>query len=510
MNAITLLHVALAHRGEYIQFVQDGVDFTNAQVERDVKAFATALSSAGVLKGDRVAMVLPTTYANVISIFATWYVGGIAVPLDFSLARDELHKIFSDCEPKAIVTDEASLENALHAASEMTFVKAIYIDGAQMPGTISVSEAIAEIDGNLKVAECAYEDTATLLYTSGSTGEPKGVMLTHQNIWDKGRPKELGEDFMTLPDKPAEGTIPFTMLLSLPLAHVFGFIMIQNIFAYPTKVVLLPRFRLDTALDLIEKYRVNLVPTVPTVFRYILNYHEREFDISSVFMWVSGSAALPESTATQWEKRFGIKILQGYGLTEASATVSMNMGQDWVKPGSIGQAWAGVELKIVDPEGNELPRGEVGEVCIKGGGVMKGYYNKPELTKEVLKDGWLHTGDVGRIDGDGFIFIIDRIKDLIIRGGMNVYPREVEEVLHMHPDVRDAAVVGIPDDEMGEEIVGFVSMKDDCTFDEANIRAYVSEHLAKYKVPREVRLVQDMPKTEVGKIIKRQLKELYP
>jgi long-chain acyl-CoA synthetase len=341
------------------------------------------------------------------------------------------------------------------------------------------------------------EDTAVLLYTSGTTGQPKGAELTHANLTSNAAASRR------LFTKGADAIC----LGALPLFHSFGQTCGMNTtLGGGGTLTLVPRFDPAKALEVIQRDRVNVFLGVPTMYGAMLHLPERgDYDVSSLELCGSGGSAMPVELMRSFEDAFGCKILEGYGLSESSPVASFNHPDRERKPGSIGTPIEGTEMKVVDDDGAEVPSGEVGEIVIKGPNVMRGYWHRPEATAETVLNGWLHTGDMGRIDEDGYFFIVDRKKELIIRGGYNVYPREVEEVLYEHPAVREAAVLGIPNDEYGEEVGAAVSLTDGAEASPEELREYVRERVAAYKYPRAVWIVDELPKGPTGKILKREI-----
>jgi long-chain acyl-CoA synthetase len=348
------------------------------------------------------------------------------------------------------------------------------------------------------IAERRPADTAVILYTSGTTGAPKGAELTHANL---GRNAEVATRLF---DLDADSMT----LGSLPLFHSFGQTCALNASVLAgAGVTLLPRFDPDRALEIVERDEVSVFMGVPTMYNALLNHPDRaRFDVSSLRLCVSGGASLPMELLHAFEREFGCKILEGYGLSETSPIASFNHPDRERKPGSIGTPIKGVEMKLLDSAGDDVPLGEVGEIVIRGHNVMKGYWRKPEATAEAISaEGWFHSGDLARMDEDGYFFIVDRKKDLIIRGGYNVYPREIEEVLFSHPGVREAAVVGVPHDELGEEVGAAVALQPDADVTEDELRDFVKGQIAAYKYPRLVWFVDELPKTATGKILKREI-----
>ena len=351
------------------------------------------------------------------------------------------------------------------------------------------------------IAATGADDTAVIIYTSGTTGKPKGAELTHFQLYLNCTLS--GEAFGVQDDDVS--------LAALPFFHVYGLSSVLNVaIRFGGTMVLVPRFEIGPVLDALAAHRVSVFVGVPTMYHAVLEADVSGHDLSALRIGGSGGASMPGALLNGFEERFGIAILEGYGLTETASTTTMNQ-RGARRLGSIGKPIWGVEAKVVDPavpDGTGLPSGpdHVGEILLRGHNIMKGYHGDPEATAEVLRDGWLHTGDLGYQDADGFLFIVDRSKDLIIRGGFNVYPREIEEVLYTHPAVSEAAVIGKPDDRLGEEVVAVVALRAGIPVTGDELIAFCRERLAAYKYPREVRVVAEIPKSATGKFLKRELR----
>jgi long-chain acyl-CoA synthetase len=356
-----------------------------------------------------------------------------------------------------------------------------------------------ELEGEppAEVAQRSGDDTAVILYTSGTTGKPKGAELTHAAL-ARNVEVMLGEQLVGITEQDV-------VLGALPLFHAFGqTVGLNATIAAGATFALLPRFDPGTALGIIERDRVTVFEGVPTMFSALLH---QAADVTSLRLTVSGGAALPVEVLHRFEARFKTPVLEGYGLSETSPVVSFNHADRERKAGSIGTPIAGVEMKLVDDQRADAAPGEVGEIAVRGHNVMKGYWNRPDATTSAIDaDGWFYTGDMARVDADGYFFIVDRKKDMIIRGGYNVYPREIEEVLYEHPAVREAAVIGVPHPSLGEEVAAAVALKPgaDVTADE--LRAHVKSQVAAYKYPRTLWLVDELPKGPTGKILKREIR----
>jgi len=396
-----------------------------------------------------------------------------------------------DPEAKAVFAWSDFAEHARTGADEAG-AECIEVKPGEFEQLVGAADPLTD------VASRDGDDTAVILYTSGTTGTPKGAELTHDNL-------ERNVEACLGLFSPQAGDV---ILGCLPLFHSFGQTCAMNTaIAAGATLSLIPRFEPGKALEMFGRDDVTIFMGVPTMYGALLNDPGAGgADTSKLRLCASGGASLPVELMRAFEEKFGCKILEGYGLSETSPVASFNHPDKERKPGSIGTPIAGVEMKVVDDDGNEVPAGEPGEIVIRGHNVMKGYYNRPDATSESIDaQGWFKTGDMAKIDEDGYFFIVDRKKDLIIRGGYNVYPREIEEVLYEHPDVLEAAVVAVPHDDLGEEVGAAVALKDGAATTPEDLQAYVKEQVAAYKYPRKVWLVDDLPKGPTGKILKREI-----
>jgi long-chain acyl-CoA synthetase len=346
------------------------------------------------------------------------------------------------------------------------------------------------------------EDTCVIIYTSGTTGRPKGAELTHSNLFLNA---VVSRDLMN--SEAAD-----VQLIVLPLFHIFAMTVLMNAGLYQgVSSILLPRFDAETVFSLMQQHKVTLFAGVPTMYWGLVNYTDPKFDYDGISknlkICASGGASLPVKVIEDFEKRFNVPIIEGYGMSEGSPVVTFNQLKFGRKPGSIGKPVWGVQVKLIDTEGGEVPVGEKGELLYKGHNVMKGYYKKPQANAETLKDGWLHSGDIAVKDEDGFFYIVDRTKDMIIRGGLNVYPREVEETMMKHESVSLVAVIGIPHEEMGEEIKAFVVLKEGHSITEDVLMVWTKENIAAYKYPRHIEFLNALPMSATGKILKKELRK---
>ena len=473
-----------------------------AELRGAAKKFASALVSLGVHKGDKVALMAPNVPQWVVAYYGILNAGATVVPMNPLFKVGEVSYYLDDSDAKALVVWESFLGEAKKGFDEVPGCKDLIV--MEAPGGSGAPEGTSSFDGMLADNSAGFDpvqtmpyDTAVILYTSGTTGRPKGSELTHQNMWMNAF--VTSEKLFGLEESDV-------ILGTLPLFHVFGQTCALNATLFKgATIALMPRFEPEAALKTIQGAGVTLFYGVPTMYQYLLRYPGREqYDASSLRLGISGGAAMPVEVLRTFEKEFGVVILEGYGLSETSPVVCFNL-PDSRRVGSIGHPVWGVELKVVDAEDNETPQGEPGELVVRGHAVMKGYHKKPEATEKAMKNGWFHTGDIAKKDEEGFFFIVDRVKDLIIRGGYNVYPREIEEVLYEHPAVAECAVVAVPHEELGEEVRAAVALKSGASATEEEIVSFVKERVAAYKYPRSVLFLDELPKTATGKILKREL-----
>ncbi|PEZ10455.1 long-chain fatty acid--CoA ligase [Bacillus sp. AFS018417] len=505
-----------------------GKDITFSELNRKVRQFANYLRKLGIEKGDRVAIMLPNCPQGVIGYYGTLLAGGIVVQTNPLYTERELEYQLHDSGAKVIlcldlvfpkVSNVQSSTNIEHVivtriADFLPFPKNLLYPFVQKKQTnlvvnvresenIHVWRSIERAGDEAVDVSCdPEEDIALLQYTGGTTGFPKGVMLTHKNLVSN---TIMGMHWLYNCRKGEE-----VILGVLPFFHVYGMTAVMNLSIMQAyKMVLVPKFDIKMMLEAIKKHRVTLFPGAPTMYIALLNYPElHKYDISSISACISGSAPLPVEVQEQFESVTGGKLVEGYGLTESSPVTHGNFLWARRVPGSIGVPWPDTDARIISLEtGEALPIGEVGEIVVKGPQVMKGYWNKPEETAAVLQDDWLYTGDVGYMDENGFFYVKDRKKDMIVASGFNVYPREVEEVLYEHEKVQEVVVLGVPDPYRGETVKAFVVIKDGATCSEEELNEFARKYLAAYKVPKIYEFRKDLPKTTVGKILRRVLVE---
>ena len=447
------------------------------------------LQELGVQPGDRVAVTLPNIPQMPIIYYGILWAGGVVVPMNPLYKSREFAYVLRDAEAKAFFAWDGVNEEASKGAAEAG-VEYIPVSATEFVPQLMTHEAGTFVDRDA-------EDTAVVLYTSGTTGSPKGAELTHANM---ARNAEISVGLISAtPDDMIFG--------GLPLFHSFGQTVGMNagILAGAT-MTLIPRFEPTKALEILQRDGVTIMLGVPTMYIALLQHPEKaNYDLSSLRVCASGGASLPVEVLKGFEQAFGAVILEGYGLSETSPVASFNHSAEARKPGSIGTPVDRVEFRLIDNEWNDVADGEIGEIAIKGHNVMKGYLGNPEATEWAIRDGWFRSGDLARRDEDGFYFIVDRAKDMIIRGGYNVYPREIEEVLYEHPAVATAAVVGIPHPELGEEVAAAITIKPGTNVTEGELREFVKERVAAFKYPRVIWVTAELPMGPTGKILKREI-----
>jgi long-chain acyl-CoA synthetase len=485
--------------GDFASLCFEGRWSTTTEVHEASTRVAGGLREIGVAPGDRVVVLMMNTPEVFVAYRAIWRAGAVVTPVIFLQTPPELRHILEDSGARAAIVSP-ELVPLVTAAAEGLPLRIVVVgdDVPEDDGRVLRYADLAAADP-APIEPRGDDDLAALLYTGGTTGRAKGVMLSHRGLWESGR----GIDAV------ARSTNATRSLLPLPLSHAYGLIVtIGGLHAERRQVAVLQRWFDPTGwLELVQEHRLESSPVVPAMLQMLLDQPLDDYDLSSLQSLGSGGAALPPVLRAQVEKAFGVVVLEGYGCTEASAVVSAET-LDANRPGSVGRPLPHAEVAILDPAGQPVPAGTEGEICVRGPGVMLGYWHDPDQTAAAVVDGWLHTGDVGRLDDDGYLFVVDRLKDLIIRGGFNVFPRDVEDALLAHPAVAGAAVVGRPDRESGEEVVGVVALHPGASATPEELVAFARERLARYKYPREVHVVDAIPLTSVGKTDRRAVRAL--
>ena len=469
----------------------DDVELDYKTLDGATAHVAGLLAEKGVEAGDRVGIMLPNVPYFAAIYYGVLRHGAVVVPMNPLLKAREVKFYLEDSGAKVLFAWHGFEEAAVNG-SEQAGAECVLVEPGEFEKIVGAAERVDDW------AEREGSDTAVILYTSGTTGTPKGAELTHDNLREnaiRGSKELIG---ITEEDR---------LLGALPLFHSFGqTCSLNGAIASGAMLSLIPRFDPEKALEILERDEITIFGGVPTMYNAMLHSPKGdEVDTAKLRICISGGSAMPGEVMNAFDEKFGCKILEGYGLSETSPVASFSHPNDERKVGSIGTPIEGVEMKVVDDDGNDVDQGEVGEIVIKGHNVMKGYWEREDATAEVMKDGWFHTGDVAKIDEDGYFFIVDRKKDLIIRGGYNVYPREIEELLYEHPAIAEAAVIGVEHDALGEEVAAAVVLKEGESASEEEIRDHVKDQVAAYKYPRQVFLMDELPKGPTGKILKREI-----
>jgi len=463
-------------------------------LHQDVNKAASAMVNLGLEPGDHVALCAPNSYAWGVIYYAAIKAGGVSVTFSYLLKKDELTKVLADCRPKILFTSEDKLDDfeAQRAESYLSLVVC-------KNGDMSFSSLLEKGDPQFTTVNRHRDDTAAILYTGGTTGSPKGAMLSHQNL--------KSSIFNTAHYERC--TMDDRALCFLPLNHVFGQVHIMNATIYSCGATILQAaFDMDQVLGALTKYRITKFYAVPTIYIRLLGLPNLKEMFKSIRYCFSAAASMALEVVQAWKEKTGLDIYESYGMTESAAMVTYNHYYRH-KVGSVGTVANIVEVEIRDMNGNALPQGERGEICVCGPNITKGYLNNPEETEAAFWGDWYRTGDIGVFDEEGYLFIVDRLKDMIITGGENVYSREVEEVLYTHPEVLECAVVGLPDAEYGERVTAYIIPRPGQHIDGADLKAYMKKRLASYKVPKAFIEVDSLPKSSAGKLLKREIRDAY-
>ncbi|WP_449620713.1 AMP-binding protein [Robertmurraya sp. Marseille-Q9965] len=497
--------------GEYPFLYYENQVYSNLDVEKYAKKVSIMLREYDIADGERVVVSSPNCPEVIYSYQGILRSNNIVIPVLHLLHPSEIHFILNDSQVKAIVTSSQVLPKFLEAVKGLSY-KPLFIVVDQIEDSslllehdlLLLHDAIESIDESKEILKDAQEnDVAVILYTSGTTGRPKGVMLTHKNLYSNTK-----TTYDLSIEKEDSGRK--TTLGVLPLAHAFGFTMMNSSILLGNSVVIFSKFDVVQLFEAIEKHRVSSFAAVPAMIHaMVASPNSSQYDLTSLKSVASGSASLPIALIHAFKNKFNAEIREGYGLSEATTIVTTSRDEMPVKHGSVGIPIPGVQVRIIDEHGNDVSRGQIGELLVKGDNVTPGYYGLAEETKNTIRDGWLYTGDLVRMDEDGYLYIVDRKKDLVIRGGFNIYPRDIEEVIVKHEAVSEVAVVGLPDEKMGEEIVAYVVKKPGFDVTSKEIILFSQEKLAKYKTPKQVFFVEQLPRNGVGKILKKKLRDMH-
>ena len=499
MNAAQLVLNSIEKYGEYTAYQFEGREWSNLEHAAYSARLASVLKAHGVARDDRVPVVMPNCPEVLACFQAVWKLGSVIVPTTPQLSPPEIAYVLEHSDAKLVITSPelaAKVEEA--AADAPACTKVLVIGASDVAGVENIAPAIETAPEMAGIAERGDDDMAFLLYTSGTTGHPKGVVLTHGNIVQNhravaatGRLKERSQTILTL-----------------PLSHSFGVLMMNVCCLSGCSAAILPRFSAEGVVQAIDRYGVTRFSVVPTMMVHLNNLPDLDrYDLSSLEMVQSGAAILPNEVRIEFERLYGCKVIDGYGLSECAPAACTYHWNETYRPGALGRPVTGVTVSIQDEDGRVLPPGERGEICVQGPNVMKGYWKNEEATREALRGGWLHSGDGGYMDEDGYVYLTDRIKDLIIKGGENISPREIEDALYEHPAVSEVVVVGVPDATYGENIVAVVALKPGATATEDEFIAHVATRVTKFKLPRHVVFKDSLPRNANNKIDRKSLRK---
>jgi len=511
MNLSAQLHESAKNSAEKPAYYFMGQASTYAELDGAITKFASGLEKLGIKQGDHIALLLGNSPHFIISLYGALRLGVTVIPINPIYTADEIGYILNNGDVKAVVALDLALPlvEKVHAflpkieqyvfceTKPESLVQSEIENLSVYPKMKSFSEVVALGELTFQGPELNDDDVAIILYTSGTTGKPKGAMLTHRNLYSNA--KDVA-DYLKMNNDDRVVTV-------LPMFHVFCLTVALNAPLLSGATLLIaPKFSPKEIFALIKGYEATVFAGVPTMYNFLYQFPDgHPDDLKSLRLCISGGASLPVALLKNFEQKFNVLVSEGYGLSEASPVSCFNPLDRPRKPGSIGTSILRVENKVVDELGEDVPVGSVGELIVRGPNVMKGYYKMPEETAATIRNGWLHTGDMARMDEEGYFYIVDRKKDLIIIGGYNVYPREVEEVIYNHPDVVEVAVVGVPEPNQGEAINAYVVSKNP-KLSKEQIIEYCKEHLAKYKVPTTIEFLEELPKNTTGKILRRALK----
>jgi len=502
MNLVKLGDERMQRLGDTRTFVFEDETFTASQINETGRKLASGLKSIGIGRGDHVVVSLSNSPEVFACFAAIWRLGAVIVPIMFLLGEDETRYILDHSDAKAVITSADMLEKIQNAAGGIDRIQHIIVLGGEDRGNqVDFYGLVAKNPPLQQTAEMDEDDVALMIYTSGTTGRPKGVMLSHNNLYQNARAAwEANES--------AQAEIT---LVCLPLAHSFGVVVMNAGNLSPFKEsfgVLMRWFDPQEVFRLIEKYRVTQFIGVPTMYQILVSHPAGDtFDTRSLERCTISAAPVTEELYRKFTTKFNCKMYEGYGLTEASPSVAFCRPSMPIKKGSTGIPIPGVEVRIFDVKDRELPAGEQGEIVVRGPNVMLGYYKNPEETAATMRGGWLHTGDAGYLDEEGYLFITDRFKDMIIKGGYNIYPSEIEGYLEEHPAVGEVAVIGIPDEKYGEEIMAFIVPTPGQQIDESDLIEFARSRMTPYKAPSRVQFLEGLPKSLVGKVLKKELRK---
>lgn len=501
MNTAQLALDNIERYGEYVSVWFEDQSYTNVQRYEYACRLAAVLQAYGVQPGDHIVVMMSNSPEVTAAFTAIWKIGAVIIPITPMWNAREARYVIEDSGAQLVITSPDLVTRLQEATADVPgFRQLLVIGETPAEGVVNIAPAIQEAAPFVPLVERGADDLAMLLYTSGTTGNPKGVMLSHDNL-------------IYIAEAVYKNNAHLGQVMSmqvLPLSHIYGVLMMNLGSLMGSRGRILKHFDATKVLATIQELQVQRLSFVPTMLTLLIHHPERErYDVSSLEAVGSGGAPLSEATRLEFERLFQCSVKQGYGLSETSGALTGYHPDEAYRVGSVGPPLPGIEMCVMDWQNQILPPGQTGELCSRGRHIMHGYLNKPDATRETVVDGWLHTGDIGYMDADGYVYITDRKKDLIIKGAENISPREIEEGLYSHPAIAEAAVFGVPHETYGEDIVAAVIVRDGQAVSEAELQQHLSGYVTKFKVPSRIVLLESFPKGPSGKILKRALKEQF-
>jgi long-chain acyl-CoA synthetase len=501
MNAAQITLDNLERYGEYVSTWFEGRSFTNFECYQAACRLAEVVRIHGAKRGDRI-VVMTLNSPDVTAAFtAIWKIGAVIVPVTPMWTAREVRYVLQDSGARLVITSPELAARVKEATADLPgFAEVLVLGETNVAGLTNITAEYDHATPFEPVVDATPDDLALLLYTSGTTGNPKGVMLSHDNL-------------LFIADAVYANNVSLGQIRGmqiLPLSHIYGVLMMNLGARMGNTTYILKHFDAGKVLQIIESFRVQRLAVVPTMLTLLINHPDREkYDHSSLEAVGSGGAPLSEATRQEFARLFDCRVVQGYGLSESSGALTGYHPDDEYRVGSVGPPLPGVEMRVLDFNNEILPPGQIGELCSRGRHIMQGYFNNPQATADTIIDDWLHTGDVGWMDADGYVYITDRKKDLVIKGGENISPREIEEAIYAHPAVAEVAVVGIPDEVYGENLLAAVVLKPGQSLAEEELKQHLSGYVTKFKMPGRIVFLDALPKGSTGKILKRAIKEQF-
>ena len=499
MNIAQLVLDSIERFGEYPSVYHEGRWHSNVQRLLCAEKMATVLRDHGVRPGDRVVVMMANDPTVTDAFHAIWRLGAVMIPVTPNWVAREVRYVLEHSGAQVVISSAVLAQRIVEASDNIPGIRAILVHGScELESTTSLEPLIANAKPLKSMHDCDADDLAMLIYTSGTTGQPKGVMQSHKNLHTNvAAVTKLG------------AMAPFTRVMQvLPLSHVFGVLGMNLNVIFGCSSIILPQWDTRQVFETIQQFRIARFSVVPTMLSYMLTFPDRQkYDCSSLELVSTGGAATPDEVRREFERTFNCRIREGYGCSEATCAISSYHESEAHRVGSVGRPLHEMDLAILDKANEAVSVGQEGEICVRGAHVMQGYWKDTETTELAMRSGWLHTGDLGRVDDDGYLYITGRIKDLIIKGGENISPREIEEAIYQHPAVAEAAVIGIPDVIFGEQVCAVVVLRPGHSATEIEIQSHVARFVNKFKVPSSVVFRSELPKSPVGKILKRELRQ---